>query len=99
LARRLEELGAHAVMPGASPIGSGQGIINPLNLSFIVEQANVPVIVDAGIGSPADIVQAMELGADAILLNTAVSGANDPVKMAQEYRNSAKPQRVVQTKE
>ncbi|HLR80141.1 MAG TPA: thiazole synthase [Bacillota bacterium] len=86
LARRLEELGAHAVMPGASPIGSGQGIINPLNLSFIVEQANVPVIVDAGIGSPADVVQAMELGADAILLNTAVSGANDPVKMAQAMK-------------
>src|SRR5699024_10928685 len=70
------------VMPGASPIGSGQGIINPLNLSFIIEQSNVPVIVDAGIGSPKDAVFAMELGADAVLLNTAVSGAKDPVKMA-----------------
>src|SRR5690625_2703612 len=82
LARRLEELGVHAVMPGASPIGSGQGIVNPLNLSFIIEQANVPVIVDAGIGSPTDAAMAMEMGADAVLLNTAVSGAKDPVKMA-----------------
>src|SRR5699024_2312745 len=79
LARRLEELGAHAIMPGASPIGSGQGIINPLNLQFIIEQANVPVIVDAGIGSPKDAAYAMELGADAVLLNTAVSAAKDPV--------------------
>lgn len=86
LARRLEELGAHAVMPGASPIGSGQGIVNPLNLSFIIEQANVPVIVDAGIGSPADAAIAMELGADGVLLNTAVSGAKDPVKMARAMK-------------
>ncbi|MCR8644973.1 thiazole synthase [Paenibacillus sp. N1-5-1-14] len=82
LAKRLQELGVHAVMPGASPIGSGQGIVNPLNLSFIIEQATVPVIVDAGIGSPADAALAMELGADGVLLNTAVSGAEDPVKMA-----------------
>lgn len=86
LARKLEELGAHAIMPGASPIGSGQGIINPLNLSFIIEQANVPVIVDAGIGSPKDAAYAMELGADGVLLNTAVSGAKDPVKMAQAMK-------------
>ncbi|WEG13331.1 thiazole synthase [Pullulanibacillus sp. KACC 23026] len=82
LARRLQALGVHAVMPGASPIGSGQGILNPTNLSFIIEQAEVPVIVDAGIGSPADAARAMELGADGVLLNTAVSGAKDPVKMA-----------------
>jgi thiazole synthase len=82
LAKRLEELGCHAIMPGASPIGSGQGIINPLNLSFIIEQANVPVIIDAGIGTPSDAAIAMELGADGVLLNTAVSGASDPVKMA-----------------
>ena len=82
LAKRLQELGVHAIMPGASPIGSGQGIINPLNLSFIIEQATVPIIVDAGIGSPADAAFAMELGADAVLLNTAVSGAQNPVKMA-----------------
>ncbi len=86
LARKLEELGAHAIMPGASPIGSGQGIINPLNLQFIIEQANVPVIVDAGIGSPKDAAYAMELGADGVLLNTAVSGANDPVKMAEAMK-------------
>ena len=86
LAKRLEELGVHAIMPGASPIGSGQGIVNPLNLSFIIEQANVPVIVDVGIGSPADCALAMEMGADGVLLNTAVSGAKDPVKMAKAMK-------------
>lgn len=86
LARRLEELGVHAIMPGASPIGSGRGIMNPLNLQFIIEQSSVPVIVDAGIGSPKDAAYAMELGADGVLLNTAVSGANDPVKMAQAMK-------------
>ncbi|MBA4537268.1 thiazole synthase [Bacillus aquiflavi] len=86
LAKRLEELGAHAIMPGASPIGSGQGIINPLNLSFIIEQSNVPVIVDAGIGSAKDAAFAMELGADGVLLNTAVSGADHPVKMAMAMK-------------
>ncbi|QVY61821.1 thiazole synthase [Cytobacillus gottheilii] len=82
LAKRLEQLGVHGIMPGASPIGSGRGIINPLNLQFIIDQSDVPVIVDAGIGSPKDAAYAMELGADAVLLNTAVSGAEDPVKMA-----------------
>lgn len=86
LARRLEELGVHAVMPLASPIGTGRGINNPLNLRYIIEQANVPVIVDAGIGSPKDVVQAMELGADGILLNTAISSAKDPVKMAEAMK-------------
>ncbi|MGD6804244.1 thiazole synthase [Rossellomorea aquimaris] len=86
LAKRLQEMGVHAIMPGASPIGSGQGIINPLNLSFIIEQAAVPVIVDAGIGSPADAAYAMELGADGVLLNTAVSAAKDPVKMARAMK-------------
>lgn len=86
LARRLEELGVHAVMPGASPIGSGKGIINPLNLQFIIEQSQVPIIVDAGIGSPKDVAYAMELGADGVLLNTAVSGAKDPVKMAKAVK-------------
>lgn len=88
LARKLEELGVHAIMPGASPIGSGLGIINPLNISFIIEQANVPVIVDAGIGSPADAAAAMELGADGVLLNTAVSGAKNPVKMAEAMKHA-----------
>ncbi|MEH7384550.1 thiazole synthase [Bacillus sp. JJ1521] len=86
LAKRLEDLGVHAIMPGASPIGSGKGIINPLNLKFIIEQSSIPVIVDAGIGSPKDVAFAMELGADAVLLNTAVSGAKDPVKMAEAMK-------------
>ncbi|WP_249705212.1 thiazole synthase [Bacillus zhangzhouensis] len=86
LARKLEEIGVHAIMPGASPIGSGQGLLNPLNHSFIIEQAKVPVIIDAGVGSPKDAAYAMELGADAVLLNTAVSGAKDPVKMAKAMK-------------
>jgi thiazole synthase len=94
LAKRLEELGCHAIMPGASPIGSGQGIINPLNLRFIIEQADVPVIVDAGIGTPSDAAIAMELGADGVLLNTAVSGAKDPVKMAKAMKLSIEAGRL-----
>ncbi|PTI71413.1 thiazole synthase [Mammaliicoccus vitulinus] len=86
LAKRLESLGVHAIMPLASPIGTGRGINNPLNLRYIVEQSNVPVIVDAGIGSPKDACFAMELGADAILLNTAISGAKDPVMMAKAMK-------------
>ncbi|PAD38356.1 thiazole synthase [Terribacillus sp. 7520-G] len=86
LAKRLIDLGVHAIMPGASPIGSGKGIINPFNLRMIVEQSSVPVIVDAGIGSPKDAAYAMELGADGVLLNTAVSGARDPVKMARAMK-------------
>ena len=86
LARRLEELGCHAIMPAASPIGSGQGILNPLHLRLIIEQTTVPVIVDAGIGSPTDVAYAMELGADGVLLNSAVAHAQDPVKMAHAMR-------------
>jgi len=86
LARRLQEVGVHAVMPGASPIGSGQGIINENNIRFIIEEAKVPVIVDAGIGSPADAAKAMELGADGVLLNTAVALADDPVMMAEAMK-------------
>lgn len=86
LAKRLEELGVHAVMPLASPIGTGRGINNPLNLRYIVERVNVPVIVDAGIGSPKDACQVMELGADGILLNSAISKAEDPVKMAEAMK-------------
>lgn len=94
LAKRLEELGVHVIMPGASPIGSGQGIINPLNLRFIIEQSTVPVIVDAGIGSPADAALAMEMGADGVLLNSAVSGAKDPVKMAEAMKLAIKAGRL-----
>ncbi|SEN05803.1 thiazole synthase [Lihuaxuella thermophila] len=86
LARKLAEAGAHAIMPGGSPIGSGQGLLNPSYLRLIIEESPVPVIIDAGIGSPADVVQAMELGADGVLLNTAVSGAKDPVKMAEAMK-------------
>lgn len=86
LARKLQEAGAAAVMPGASPIGSGQGIVNPGNLRFILEEAKVPVIVDAGIGGPADAALAMEMGADAVLLNTAVSLAQDPALMAEAFK-------------
>ncbi len=84
--RRLADLGCAAVMPLAAPIGSGLGICNPVNLRIIVEQAKVPVIVDAGVGTASDVALAMELGADAVLLNTAVAGARDPVTMARAMR-------------
>ncbi|XID93205.1 thiazole synthase [Paenibacillaceae bacterium WGS1546] len=86
LCRRLEEAGASAVMPGGAPIGTGLGILNPYHLSLIVEEAQVPVIVDAGLGSAGDAVQAMELGADGILANTPVSKATDPVAMARAMK-------------
>jgi thiazole synthase len=86
LARKLQEAGAAAVMPGASPIGSGQGIVNPNHLRFIIEEAKVPIIIDAGIGSPADAALAMELGADGVLLNTAVSLAKDPILMSEAFK-------------
>lgn len=86
LAKRLQDAGVHAVMPGASPIGSGQGILNEHYLRFIIEEAKVPVIVDAGIGSPADAAKAMELGADGVLLDTAVALADDPVLMAEAMK-------------
>lgn len=83
LAKRLEEAGAAAVMPLGSPIGSGQGILNPLNVRLIVEQAEVPILLDAGVGQASDVAVAMELGADGVLLNTAVAKAQDPVRMAR----------------
>ncbi len=82
ICRKLEDLGAAAVMPLGAPIGSGLGIRNPANLRIIVESANVPVIVDAGVGTASDSARAMELGADAVLMNTAVAGADDSVRMA-----------------
>jgi thiazole synthase len=85
LCKRLEEAGASAVMPGASPIGTGLGILNPYNLSLIVEAAGVPIIVDAGIGSPKDAAEAMELGASAVLANTPIAKAKDPVAMAKAF--------------
>ena len=84
--RKLEDLGAAAVMPLAAPIGSGMGVRNPANLRIIVEQSNVPVIVDAGVGTASDAALAMELGADGVLMNTGVAGAKDPVRMARAMK-------------
>ncbi len=81
-ARQLEEIGCVAVMPLASLIGSGMGILNPWNLSLIIEKARVPVIVDAGVGTASDAAIAMELGCDGVLMNTAIAAANNPVLMA-----------------
>jgi thiazole synthase len=84
--RKLEDLGCAAVMPLAAPIGSGMGIRNPYNLRIIREQCKLPLIVDAGLGTASDATLAMELGMDGILLNSAVAGARDPVKMAAAMR-------------
>lgn len=86
LAKRLEEIGCSTVMPLASPIGSGQGVRNLDNIKVIIENANVPVIADAGLGTPSDAAIAMENGADACLLNTAVALAQDPEKMALGFK-------------
>jgi thiazole synthase len=86
LARRLEDVGCAAVMPLGSPIGSGMGIRNPYNLRLIVEQARVPVILDAGIGTTSDAAIAMEMGCGGVLLASAVSRAQDPAKMARAMR-------------
>ncbi|HEV7492050.1 MAG TPA: thiazole synthase, partial [Rhodanobacteraceae bacterium] len=86
LARRLEQIGCVAVMPLAAPIGSGLGIQNRWNLIEIVENAKVPVLVDAGVGTASDAAIAMELGCDGVLMNTAIAGAKDPVLMAHAMR-------------
>lgn len=87
-ARRLEDAGAVAIMPAAAPIGSGLGIQNSVNVRLIVEQAKVPVLVDAGVGTPSDAVLAMELGCDAVLMNTAIAGARDPIRMARAMKHA-----------
>ena len=84
--KRLEEMGCAAVMPLAAPIGSGLGIRNPYNLSIILEHSTVPVIVDAGVGTASDAAVALELGCDAVLMNTAIAGASDPLLMAEAMR-------------
>jgi thiazole synthase len=86
LARRLEDVGCAAVMPLGSPIGSGMGICNPYNLSIIVEHANVPVILDAGVGTASDAALALELGCDAVLCASAISRAHDPAAMARAIK-------------
>jgi thiazole synthase len=84
--KRLEDVGCAAVMPLAAPIGSGLGIRNPYNLRIIVEQSRVPVIVDAGVGTASHAAEALELGCDAVLMNTAIAGARDPIGMAEAMR-------------
>src|SRR3989338_1193410 len=86
MAKRLEDAGAACVMPLAAPIGSGQGILNRLNIELIIEKVKIPVIVDAGVGTASDAAIAMELGADGVLMNTAIAGAKDPIKMAQSMK-------------
>ena len=86
LAKRLEDVGCAAVMPLGSPIGSGQGILNPYNLRLIVERAGVPVVLDAGVGTATDATLAMEIGCDAVLCATAISRAADPPVMARSIR-------------
>ena len=85
-AKRLEEIGCAAVMPLAAPIGSGLGIRNPYNIRIILEQAEVPVIVDAGVGTASDAAMAMELGCHGVLMNTAIASAKDPILMAEAMR-------------
>ncbi len=87
-ARKLEEVGCAAIMPLGSLIGSGLGIQNPLNIRLIVEQSRVPVIVDAGVGTASDAAQAMELGCDGVLMNTAIAEAKDPIRMAKAMKHA-----------
>jgi thiazole synthase len=88
MAKRLEEAGAAAIMPAAAPIGSGLGIQNRVNIRLIVEQAKVPVLVDAGVGTASDAAIAMELGCDAVLMNTAIAEAKDPIRMAGAMKHA-----------
>ncbi len=88
IAKRLEEMGCVAVMPLAAPIGSGLGIRNPHNIRIILENANVPILVDAGVGTASDAAIAMELGCDGVLMNTAIAAAKDPVLMASAMKKA-----------
>ena len=88
IAKKLEDLGASARMPLASPIGSGRGIRNKLNLSLILNNSKVPVIVDAGIGTASDAAIAMELGCDGVLINTAIAKAKNPTLMAESMKHA-----------
>ena len=88
LARKLEDVGASAIMPLASPIGSGLGIQNKINISLIIKQSKVPVIVDAGIGTASDATIAMELGCDGVLINSAIANSKKPILMARAFKDA-----------
>lgn len=94
IARRLEDMGCVAIMPLAAPIGSGLGIRNPVNVHLILEQVQVPVLIDAGVGTASDATIAMELGCDGVLMNTAIAEAQDPVLMAQAMKHAVKAGRL-----
>jgi thiazole synthase len=94
IAKRLEDLGCVSVMPLAAPIGSGLGVRNPYNILEIVENAGVPILVDAGVGTASDAAVAMELGCDGVLMNTAIAGARDPVLMAQAMKKGVEAGRA-----
>jgi thiazole synthase len=94
LCKKLEEAGAAAVMPLGSPIGSNQGLQTREFLRIIIEQSNVPVVVDAGLGAPSHAAEAMEMGADAVLINTAIAVANDPVRMAIAFKMAVEAGRM-----
>ena len=87
-AKKLEDIGASAIMPLAAPIGSGLGIYNKLNISLIIKQAKVPVIIDAGIGTASDATIAMEMGCDGVLINSAIAQAKNPILMAEAFKNA-----------
>jgi thiazole synthase len=94
MAKRLEEMGAAAIMPLAAPIGSGLVVQNAVNIRMIVEEAKVPVIVDAGVGTASDATVAMELGCDAVLMNTAIAEAKNPILMARAMRHAVEAGRL-----
>jgi len=94
LAKRLEEAGCATVMPLGSPIGSGQGLKNEANIAIIIESAQIPVVVDAGIGTPSEAARSMEMGADALLINSAIAMAANPAMMAQAMAMAAKAGRL-----
>ena len=94
MARKLEDAGAAAVMPLGAPIGSGMGLQNPANIRIIMESVSVPVIVDAGVGTASDAAVAMELGCDAVLMNTGIAGAQDPVAMAESMNLAVRAGRM-----
>jgi thiazole synthase len=88
LARRLAEVGCATVMPLASPIGSGRGVLTRASIEIIIEEATIPVVIDAGLGVPSEAASVMEIGADAVLVNTALAEARDPVRMASAFRKA-----------